>query len=116
MAASRRIERINSVLREELTTLIDRELEFPAESMVTITRVATSHDALHANIFFSVLGALPKDALAVLKKNIYHIQQTLNRRLKMRPVPKIRFAADEEEVKRERVEKSLATVKREQKT
>lgn len=113
MAALRRIERISQVVREEVTKIIDRELEFPENAMVTITRVAASRDALHANVYFSTFGVPPEDALAVLQKNIYHIQQMLNRRLRMRPVPKIRFAPDAEEENRERVEKSLAVAKRE---
>lgn len=115
MATPRRIERINQLVRVEMTRIIDRELEMPDDAMITITRVAVSRDALHANVFFSVLGASPKDVLALLNKNVYHIQQRLNRRLKMRPVPKIRFAPDEEEKNRERVEQALAAAKREQK-
>lgn len=114
MATLRRIERINQLVREEVTKIIDRELEFPEQAMVTITRVAASRDALHANVYFSALGIPPDAVLAVLQKNIYHIQQMVNRRLKMRPVPKIRFAPDAEEAKRERVEKSLAAAKREE--
>lgn len=114
MATALRIERISQLLREEVTRITDREVEAPDGAMITITRVGVSPDALHATVFFSVLGAGPKDALAVLQKNIYHIQQMLNRRLRMRPVPKIRFAPDEEEARRERVEKFLAAVKKEQ--
>ena len=114
MATLRRIERINQLLREEVTKIIDRELEFAEDAMVTITRVVTSRDALHANVYFSTLGTSPRDVLAVLEKNIYHIQQMVNRRLRMRPVPKIRFAPDAEEENRERVEHALAAAKREQ--
>lgn len=112
MATARRVERINQLLREEITRIIDREVETD-DALVTVTRVAASPDALHATVFFSVLGAAPKDVLALLNKNVYDIQQMLNRRLRMRPVPKIRFAPDEEEANRERVEKSLAQAKRE---
>ncbi len=114
MATLRRIERINQLVREEVTKIIDRELEFPEGALVTITRVAVSIDALHANVYFSALGVPAKDALAELEKNIYHIQQMVNRRLRMRPVPKIRFAPDVEEENRERVERSLAAAKQEE--
>ena len=52
-----------------------------------------------------------KSALEILKKNIYHIQQAVNRRMRTRPVPKITFHIDEEEERRERVEHSLAKLK-----
>ena len=79
--------------------------------MVTVSRVSVSQDGLHANIFFTVLGGAEEDALAMLEKNVYDIQQLINRHLRMRPVPKIRFAIDEEEIKRQGVEKSLAELK-----
>ncbi len=111
MAALRRIERINQVIREEVTKILDRELEFPEGALVTVTRVSASPDARHASVFFSVLGAAPGDALAILEKNVYHIQQMVNRRLRMRPVPKIRFIIDEGERRREQVERSLGALK-----
>lgn len=112
MASLRRIEKLQNLLREEITRLVDREIEFSEGMLVTISRVAVSRDALHANIFFTVLGGSQTDALAILEKNVYHVQQLLNRRLAMRPVPKIRFAVDEEELRREGIEKSLAELKR----
>ena len=100
------------LLRDELGKIIDREIEFVETALVTITRVITSSDIRYATIFLSVLNGNEKDVLETLLKNIYHIQQQLNRALRMRPVPKIRFAIDEEEIRRESVEKSLAEIKK----
>lgn len=99
------------LLRDELGKIIDREIEFPEGSLVTITRVHTSSDLRYATVFLSVMNADENNILEIIAKNIYTIQQDLNRKLRMRPVPKIRFAIDEEEVRRQRVEKSLAAIK-----
>ena len=99
------------LLRDELGKIIDRSIEFPEDSLVTITRIVTSPDLRYATVFLSILNADSNRVLEILGKNVYSIQQHLNRKLRMRPVPRIRFAIDEEEVRRESVERSLAEIK-----
>ena len=111
MASPRRIEQLNVFLKEEVSKIIDRELEFPDGSLVTLTRMAVSKDARYATVFFSVLGADESGILDVFQKNIYHIQQMLNRAVSMRPVPQIRFLPDTAEARREGIERSLAELK-----
>ena len=113
MASERRLQRLDQVLREELSKILDREIEFPEGAMVTITRIGVSPDARYATAFISVIGSSEKGTLEILGKNVYPIQQIVNRRLRMRPVPKIRFVIDEDEERREGVEKKLAELKRE---
>lgn len=109
--AERRVEQVNILLRDELANIVDREIDLPEKTFVTITRAITSRDLRYSGVLITVMGD-EKEALDILEKNIYNIQQTLNRRLRMRPVPKIRFLIDEEEVKRETIERSLAELKR----
>ena len=111
MASPRRIERLSELFREQIAGIIDREVEFAEGAFVTVTRVEISPDARHANVYITVLGVERRDALAILEQNVYHIQQIINRTMRMRPVPKIRFAIDEAEERREKVEESLATLK-----
>ena len=112
MASIRRIEKLNMLLQEELARIIDREADLPVGTILTVTRVTISPDAHYATVFVSLLGKNPKEALEILKKNVYTIQQMLNRRVKMRPVPKIRFEIDKAELQREKVERALAKLKR----
>lgn len=104
-------EKLNMLLRDELGNIIDREIEFPQSSMVTLTHVVTSSDLRYATVFLSVLNGENTHVLEILEKNVYHIQQRLNKALRMRPVPRIRFAIDEEEMRRETLERSLAGLK-----
>ena len=110
--SGRRLEKLNQFIREEVSRIIDRELEFPEEMFATVTRVDTSPDKHYADVFVSLLGSEPKKILEILEENVYNIQQKLNRRLRIRPVPKITFLIDEEEMRREVVEKSLGELKR----
>ena len=92
--------------------ILEREIEFPENILVTITNVITSHDMYYAEVLISILGKEIKEALEILSKNIYHIQQKLNKKLRIRPVPKIHFEIDTGEAKREEVESSLAELKK----
>ena len=112
MASERRIEQLNILLKEELSKIIARDIDLPGETMVTITRVDISPDVKYAAIFLSILGENPKEALEILSKSVYNLQHLLVRRLRMRPVPKIHFEIDEEEFRREKVEKSLSNLKK----
>ena len=112
MASERRVRKLAGTLREEVAAILEREIEFPDGALVTVTRIAVSPDARYAAAYLTVFGGKEKEILEILKKNVYHIQQLVNRRLRMRPVPKIRFAIDEEEIRREGIEKSLAELKR----
>jgi len=112
VASERRLEKLNNVLREELSNIIDREIEFSEGVLVTVTKIVVSSDVYYATAMISVLGGKIETALGILRKNVYDIQQALNRRLRMRPVPKISFAADMAEEHRESVERSLAELKR----
>lgn len=111
MASPRRREKLNVLLREEVAAIVDREIEFGKGVLVTVTRADVSPDARYATVYFSLLGSDAGDALAILERSVYDIQQILNKRLRMRPVPRIRFAEDKAEALREGIERSLAALK-----
>ena len=57
MSMSRRVDRINGLLREELSQLISRQIKDPRlGGVVTITQVKTSSDLRNAQVYVSVLG------------------------------------------------------------
>ena len=123
MPAQRRLEKINMLLKEVLSEILDREIEYPPGVLVTITRVVTSTDGHYTTAFLSVLGKTQSNStgdadvdasatiLILLGRNIYHIQQRVNRTLRMRPIPKITFAIDKGEERRENVERTLAAIR-----
>ncbi|MBI4132777.1 MAG: 30S ribosome-binding factor RbfA [Candidatus Sungbacteria bacterium] len=111
MADARRIEKIQVLGREILAEIIARELQFPDGALVTVTRLEVSPDLYYARAFVSVLSREPaaeKIVLDELARSIGVIQREFNRRLRMRPVPKITFEIDREEKRRERIEKLLS--------
>jgi len=92
---TRRIEKVNSLLRREISQAILKEIDF-GDTLVTITDINTNRNLLESEILITVLPQeKEKEALRVLKNNIYDIQKIIDKRLKMRPVPKICFRIDE---------------------
>lgn len=113
----KRLEQINELIKEELSKILDRMIEFPAGTLVTLTRVEVSEDKWYANAYVSCLPTHDGDiqdgeVLKIVEKNIYAIQQALNKKLRMRPVPKIRFLIDKAEKKRERIEELLSDLEK----
>ena len=110
MASGRRIEKIEILLREVIADILLRDFPPPAGTMVTITRATVSRDLFHATIYISILAQGPADerqTFEELTRSAGSIQFTLNRKLRMRPVPRITFAIDQGEKRRERIEKIL---------
>lgn len=109
---SRRIERVNQLIKEEVSNLILREVDFSKDVMATITEVETSSDLQQAKIRVSIMPFLKAEKiLKVLNSQIFNIQKLLNKKLNMKIVPKIKFELDESEEKTSRVEQLLRKIK-----
>jgi len=94
-----------------IASILAREALTPAGAMVTVTRVETTDDLRSACVFVSVLGGgadAEREALRDLVNAAGSIQRMVNRTLRMRPVPRISFAIDRGEERRERIERLIA--------
>lgn len=112
--SSKRIAQVNELLRVELGAILAREIEFPANCLVTISKVETSIDLEHARIWVKVYPAeQAKNVLSRLIANIAEIQSRLNHRLVMRFVPKIAWKLDVSEIRADRIERLLDQIKKE---
>ncbi|MBZ9572060.1 30S ribosome-binding factor RbfA [Patescibacteria group bacterium] len=110
---SKRIQKVNELLKRELSQILLREAEFPQNTLVTITRVEASVDLREAKVFFSVIPESQiKEILQILNREIYKFQQKINKRLKMRPVPKIKFFKEIKTSEAARVEEILEKIKK----
>ncbi|MDE2900276.1 MAG: 30S ribosome-binding factor RbfA [Chloroflexota bacterium] len=94
---SRRMGRVNELIREELSVLLLHELKDPRiVAMTTVTHVETSPDLEHARVFVSVMGTEDERAGAMqgLKSAEGFLRRSLAGRVKMRRVPALNFALD----------------------
>jgi len=112
---SNRIQGVNSLIKNELSQILLREADFPEDTLATLTRVETSTDLSQTKIYIS---AMPDNEInkifEILNRNIYKFQQELNRRLKMRPVPRIVFKKEEKTEEAGRIEELLEQLKKEE--
>lgn len=95
---TRRTDRVNDLLREEISDLLRRELKDPRiGGLVTITEVDVSPDLRRAKVFVSVMGSEEERAstLRALAAAAHFLQRELRRRLTIRRTPELVFLADD---------------------
>ena len=108
-----RVPKVNQLIKKELSGIILREVEFPQGVLVTLTRVETTPNLTDSRIYISVIpGEEQEPAIKILSGRVYYLQQLLNNRLRMRPVPKIVFVKERETAKAGRVEELLERLKK----
>jgi ribosome-binding factor A len=108
-----RIKKVNQLIKKELSWIIMREIDFPSQVYSTLTRVECSVDLRSVRVYISVLPEKEiKQVLEVLNQEIYSLQQKLNKRLNMRPVPKIRFIQETTTITAGRVESILEKLRK----
>jgi len=92
----KRLDRVNQLIREEISLLLQRELKDPRLGFVTVTQVETSPDLRIAKVFVSVLGNEGQwtSSLAALASARGFIRNWLRRHLDLRQTPDLDFRAD----------------------
>lgn len=107
-----RVEKVNSLIKKELGKIILKEIDLPPEILLTITRVEASSNLFQAKVFVSVMPEeKTEEIFKILNQNIFSLQQKLNKKLKMRPVPKISFVKEKRTVEAGRIEEILEKLK-----
>jgi len=91
-----RLQRVNQLIREEISLLIQRELKDPRIGFVTVTEVDVTKDLRSAKVYVSVLGseAQLQASLQALESARGFIRNWLVPRLRMRTVPHFTFHPD----------------------
>lgn len=109
-----RVEKLNELIKEEVSKIILKELDIDKNLLLTVTNVKTSSDLAHATILVSaILKEKEQEILELLQYNAGTIQHLLNRKLRMRPVPRIRFEIDATYEKEQRLYDILAQTEKE---
>jgi ribosome-binding factor A len=110
---NRRIEKLNNLIQKVLAELILKEFCTTRDIIISLTYVETSEDLAESKIFISTI---PNDkrgkTVEALNRGAYFFQGLLNKKLRMRPVPRIKFYEDEKPEQAQAVEKILADLKK----
>jgi ribosome-binding factor A len=110
-----RLPRVNELLKREIGKILLKEIVFE-DAFITITRAESSSDLSNANIFVSVIPEKQSEkVLKFFNAEIYNIQKLLDKKLKMRPVPKIKFVKEKMTQEAFKIESILERLKKEKK-
>ncbi len=116
LMSSLRLEKINGLIKDELGKLLLTETRLKIGVFVTIAKVCVTPNLRNARVFLSVFPENEVDyAMKSLANELYKIQKLLNRRLNMRPLPRLIFENDATERGAQAVEEALLAIKREEK-
>lgn len=110
---SKRIQRVNELIKEQISEIILREIDFSPGILVTVTRVETSSDLRDSNVFISVLPEENRDkTVAFLNRKLGFLQKEINKLLRMKPLPRLKFLEEKETAEAGRIEEILAKLKK----
>ncbi|MEY4731223.1 MAG: ribosome-binding factor ribosome-binding factor [Candidatus Parcubacteria bacterium] len=99
--------RVAGVIRDETAKLLLRDFDFDG-ALVTVTDVTVEPSFAWADIFVSVIPSeKASEALDQLAQRTGDIHHYLNRKMNIRPMPRIRFAIDHGPEKAADIEKIL---------
>lgn len=91
-----RQERINHLLRAEISDIIRREIKDPRLGFVTVTDVDVTKDLQHANVYVSIMGdeKEKEQGLRILQKAAGFIRGEFGRQAHLKTIPEIIFKPD----------------------
>ena len=95
---TRRTDRINGLLRQEISHLVARDLRDPRlTGVVSITQVDTSADLRHARVFVSVLGTADQKetVLKGISSAAGFMRKEMRGRLSLKYIPELTIVLDE---------------------
>ncbi len=113
----KRLDRVNQLIREEISHLLQRELKDPRLGFVTVTEVVVSKDLRSGKVYVSVLGSDDewRASLAALESARGFIRNWLAPRLRMRAVPDLTFLPDRSMAHAARIQGMLERLRQEDK-
>ena len=106
MADRRRIERVNGLLRNEISSLIASQVNDPRlNGLITITQVRTTSDLRNARVYVSVMGheSARQEALAGIQSSASYLRRELRHRVSLRYIPFLQFVLDDALIEADRL-------------
>ena len=94
---SQRTERVDELLRQEIGSIVARDVADPRIGFATITSVETTPDLRHAKVWVSVIGQpSERDAtVAALRRAMPFVRHELGTRLRIKRIPDLHVHLDD---------------------
>ena len=105
---SQRIEKINSLIQKHISEILTKDLSLKLGVFLTVAKVDTTPDLRYTRIFLSIFPEKETNyVVETLKKEKYMLQGALNKKLHMKPLPKLVFKIDTTEIEADKIERIL---------
>ncbi len=89
-----RIEKVNSLIKEELSMILLTTMDREHFKLLTITRVITSKDLSTSKVYISMPQGSFESFQLWLKPHIFRMQGEMNKRLSLYKTPRLVFLED----------------------
>ena len=112
-----RIERINSLIRREISELLQHQVKDPRlGTFIAVTGVATSPDLKFAKVFVSYVGSEEEkeETLSVLAGASGFLRKELANHLRLRYIPELSFHWDDSIERGDRISRLIDQVSSQQ--
>ena len=109
---SQRTERVDELLRQEIGSIVSKDVADPRVGFVTITSVETTPDLRHAKVWVSVIGQPDERdaAVAALRHAMPFIRHELGKRLRIKRIPDLHVHLDDTAERGTRILQLLAEI------
>jgi len=109
MMRYKRSQRIQELLLEEISALIQQGLKDPRIGFATLTKVELTDNLKHARVFVSIMGSEEekKQTLEGLKSACGFIRGALGKKLYLKYIPELEFRRDDNAEHVERITRIL---------
>ena len=96
MAKQLRIEKLQELIKQEMSKMLLTDLKDPRIGFVTVTDVEMTGDLREAKIYVSIMGGSEqvKSSLEGLNSALGFIRREIGQRIRLRFTPEISFALD----------------------
>jgi ribosome-binding factor A len=112
---SKRIEKVNELIKNELSVYIHREFGEQL-GMIVVNSVETERDLKSASIYVSGFDEKKSDQIiSKLQSKAHFFQQALAKRLLLKNIPKLQFVFDIHQRDIDRIQELLSKIENEKK-
>jgi ribosome-binding factor A len=104
--------RMQDLMREEISSIIQQEIKDPGIGFITIIDVKMTEDLKYAKVLYSVFGSEEetKKTVEALRRAKGYVKHLLGTRIKLRYMPEITFVLDTEQERLARIDEILRKV------
>jgi ribosome-binding factor A len=111
-----RVEKVQELMKQEISKIILQELKDPRIGFVTVTEVEITKDLSSAKVYVSLMGSEEqiKDCWTGLNSSLGYIRREIGQRIRLRCTPEIVFQLDKSLDYSTHIQELLLKIKKEE--